>query len=64
MTTDVEHAVGQIANDESGLGNTGGLDTGAEDILVGREIIGLANAVNGVEVAVNPVSKLLWFSLG
>jgi hypothetical protein len=51
LTTDVEHAVGQIANDEGGLGNTGGLDTRAENILVGGEVIGLSDAVNSVEVA-------------
>jgi hypothetical protein len=51
LTTDVEHAVGQIANNEGGLGNTGGLDTRAEHILVGREVVGLSDTVNGVEVA-------------
>ena len=51
LTTDVEHAVCQVADDECGLGDTGGLDTGTEDILVGGEVVGLGDAVNGVEVA-------------
>lgn len=51
LTTDVEHAVGQIANDEGGLGDTGGLDTRAENILVGGEVVGLSDAVNSVKVA-------------
>ena len=52
LTTDVEHTVGQIANNEGGLGDTGGLDTGAEHILVSGEVVGLGNTVNGIEVAV------------
>lgn len=51
LATDVEHAVGQIANDEGGLGDTGSLDTRAENILVSGEVVGLSNAVNSVEVA-------------
>jgi hypothetical protein len=50
LTTDIEHAVGQIANDEGGLGDTSGLDTRAEDILVSGEVVGLSNAVNSIEV--------------
>lgn len=52
LATNVEHAVGQIADDESGLGDTGSLNTGAEDILVSGEVVGLGDAVNGVKVAV------------
>jgi hypothetical protein len=51
LTTDVEHAVGQIADDEGSLGNTGGLDTRTENILVSGEVVGLSDAVNSVEVA-------------
>jgi hypothetical protein len=51
LTTDIEHAVGQIANDEGSLGDTGGLDTGAKDILISGEVVGLSNTVNSVEVA-------------
>lgn len=51
LTTDVEHTVGQITDDKRRLGNTGGLDTRAKDILVGRQIIGLGDTVNGIEVA-------------
>lgn len=51
LATYIEHPVGQVANDEGRLGNTGGLDTRAEHILVGGHVVGLANAVNGIEVA-------------
>jgi hypothetical protein len=51
LTTNVEHAVGQITNDEGGFGNTSGLNTRAENILVGGEVVGLSDAVNSVEVA-------------
>ena len=51
LTTNIKHPVGQIANDECGFRDTGGLDTRAEDILVGGEIVGLGNALNSIEVA-------------
>lgn len=51
LTTNVEHAVCEVTNDECGLGDTGSLDTGTEDILVGGEVVGLGNALNGIEVA-------------
>jgi hypothetical protein len=51
LSTDIEHAVGEVANDEGGLSDTGGLDTRTEDILVAGEIVGLSNALNGVKVA-------------
>ena len=51
LATHVEHAVGQIANNEGSLGDTSGLDTRAENILVSGEIVGLSNAVNSVKVA-------------
>lgn len=51
LTTDIEHAVGQVANDESCLSDTSRLDTGAEDILVSGEVIALADAVNRIEIA-------------
>lgn len=51
LTTDVEHTVGQVANNEGGLGDTGSLDTRAKDILVGGEVVGLGNTLNSVEVA-------------
>jgi len=57
LTTNVEHAVGKIANDEGGLGDTGRLDTGTEDILVVGNVVRLSDAVYRVEVAVEAVSK-------
>ena len=50
LTTNIEHPVGQVANDESGFRNTGGLDTRAENILIGGEIVGLGDALNSIEV--------------
>lgn len=50
LTTNIEHTVGQVANDESSLGDTGGLDTGAEHILVIGHVVRLSDPVNGVEV--------------
>lgn len=51
LSTDIEHAVRQVADEEGGLGDTGGLDTGAQDILVGGHVVGLRDALNRVEVA-------------
>jgi hypothetical protein len=51
LATDVEHAVCEVTNNECGLGDTGGLDTRTENILVGGEVVGLSNALNGIEVA-------------
>lgn len=60
LTTDVEHAVGKIANDEGSLGDTGRLDTGAENILVVGNVVRLSNAVYRVEVAMTVVSGEEW----
>lgn len=51
LSTNVEHAVGELFDDEGGLGDTGGLDTRAEDILVVWQVVGLGDARDGVEVA-------------
>lgn len=51
LTTNVEHAVGEIANNESCLGDTCCLDARTEDILVTGQVVGLSNALNGVKVA-------------
>lgn len=51
LTTDVEHAVGQVTNDECRLGNTSCLDTRAENILIIGHIIGSSNTSNVVKVA-------------
>lgn len=51
LTTNIEHAVGEVANDESGFGDTGGLDTRTENVLVAGEVVGLSNALNRVKVA-------------
>lgn len=51
LTTNVEHPVGQVANDEGSFRDTGSLDTRTEDILVSGEVVGLSNAFNGIKVA-------------
>src|SRR5690242_1277704 len=58
LTTNVEHAVGQVADDEGSLGDTSCLDTRAQDILVVGNVVGGGDAVNRVEVAMT-VSRML-----
>lgn len=57
LATNIEHPVGQVANDEGSFCDTGGLDTGAEDILVSREVIGLSNTLHGIKVAKMGISN-------
>lgn len=59
LSTDIEHAVRQVTNDEGGLGDTSSLDTGAEDILIVGDVVGLCNAVNRVEVVLGGVVQLV-----
>jgi len=56
LTTDVKHAVCEITDDEGSLGDTSGLDTRAQDVLVVGNVVWSRNAVNGVEVAARLVS--------
>lgn len=51
LTADIEHAVCEIADDECGLGDTSGLDTGAEDVLIVGNIVWCGNAIDRVKVA-------------
>ena len=51
LATDVEHAIGKVTDDEGCFGDTSGLDTGAKDVLVVREIVWGGNSANGVKVA-------------
>lgn len=51
LSTDVEHAICQVANDEGRLGDTRGLDTRPEDILVVGDVVWGGDAIDGVEVA-------------
>jgi hypothetical protein len=53
LSSHIEHAVGEISNDEGGLGNTSGLDTGSENILVVGHVIGLSDTVDVVKVAMS-----------
>jgi hypothetical protein len=52
LSSNIEHAVCKISNDEGGFGDTSSLDTRSEDVLVIWHVVGLSNAVNVVEVAV------------
>jgi hypothetical protein len=51
LSTDVEHTVGQVANNKGSLSDTGGLDTRAEHILVAGHVVGLGDTLNRVKVA-------------
>ena len=51
LTTDIEHSVGEITDDEGSLGDTSSLDTGAKDILVVGHVIRSSDTGNVVKVA-------------
>ena len=51
LSTDIEHTVCKVSNDEGSFGDTGGLNTRPKDILVIWHVVGLRNAVNVVKVA-------------
>ena len=50
LSTNIKHAVGEIADNECGFGDAGGLDTRSENVLVVRDVVRLGNALNGIEV--------------
>lgn len=52
LSSNIEHSVGEVTDDESCLGDTGGLDTRAQDILVTGGVVGGGDTVDGIEVAV------------
>ena len=51
LTTDIEHAVRKIADDEGSFGDTSRLDTRSEHVLVVGNVVGRGDTVDGVEVA-------------
>ena len=51
LSSYIEHTVCEVANDEGGFGNTSGLDTRTENILVVWHVIGLGDTLNVIEVA-------------
>lgn len=53
LTTHIEHHVGQITNHKARLGNTRGLNTRPEYILVCRDVVRLGNPIDRIEVADN-----------
>ena len=59
LTTDIEQTVCQLADTEGRLGDTRGLDTRAQDILVGREIPRRAHPVDAVEIVRRAVVELV-----
>lgn len=62
LSTDVEHPVCELADDECGLCNTGGLNTRPQDILVVWHVVVLRDAGNIVEVAKDEVSIAIWIA--
>ena len=58
LSSNVEQLVRELADLESRLRDTSGLDTTPEDILVGGEVAGCADAVNRVEVVDGRVVEL------
>ena len=50
LTTHVEHAVSQFADDEGCFGYAGGFDTRPQDVLIAGKVVGLRYACNRVEV--------------
>lgn len=52
LSTDVKHSVCKLANNESGLSDTGGLDTRSEHILVIWHVVVLSNSADVVKVAI------------
>lgn len=51
LTSDVEKLISELADLEGGLGDASGLDARTQDVLIGRHVVGLANALNGIKVA-------------
>jgi hypothetical protein len=51
LATDIEHAVSEVADDEGGLGDTSGLDTRSQNVLVIGNVVRGGNAVDRIEVA-------------
>lgn len=52
LTTDIEHSVGEVTDDEGGLGDTSGLDTRPKDILIVRHVVGGRNSRDVIKVAI------------
>ena len=51
LTTHIEHAVCEVADNEGGFGDTGSLDTRSKNVLVIGDVFACGNTVDGVEVA-------------
>lgn len=51
LSSNIEHAVGKVSNDEGGFGDTRGLDTGAKDILIIWHVIMLSDSFDVIKVA-------------
>jgi hypothetical protein len=51
LPTNVEHTVRQVLDDESSLGDTGGLYSGSQDILIVGKVVVSSDAIDRVKVA-------------
>ena len=51
LSSNIEHTVCKVSNDEGGFSDTSSLDTGAQNILVIWHVVMLGNALDVVEVA-------------
>lgn len=51
LATDIEHAVGEVADDEGGLRNTGRLNSRPQDVLVVGHVVGRSDTRNVIKVA-------------
>lgn len=51
LSSNIEHAVGEVSNDEGCFGDTRGLDTGAKDILIVWHVIMLSDSLDVIKVA-------------
>ena len=51
LSSNIEHSVCELADDEGGLGDTSGLNTRSQDILIVWHVVVLCDSGNVVEVA-------------
>lgn len=52
LTTNIVHAIGEFANVKGGLSDASGLDSGAKNILIVGNVVGVCDARDGIEVAI------------
>ena len=57
LTTDIEHAVCQVADDKGRLGDARRLDTRSKNVLIARQVIWLGDPGDGIKVTARPSSS-------